>query len=244
MTVQLFLKELFTRMQSKNPKFSLRSFARKLDTDPSSISKILRGHRVPTPETAEKWISKLNLTEAEANILRRATTEANFFNPLEPAFFESIYSWVHPILLECLRLPDHALKLQKLVSFFKMSLSEIQQTISIMEEKKILFKSYPEGGFSTGNMTTVHIPYTTELRRSVQRRYLELAIEALEEVEFEKRDHSTLTVAIHTDDLPAIKTILKEARHKIHNLSENRRGQVNAVYNVSNALYPVHKDLA
>lgn len=244
MTVQLVMKNLFARMQSKNPKFSLRSFARKLDTDPSSISKVLRGHRVPSPETAEKWIAKLNLAEDEANILRRATQKSNAFNPLEPTFFESIYSWVHPILLECLRLPDHAIKLQKLVPFFKMSSDEIQRTVGILEERKILYKIYPEGGFSTANMTTVHIPYTTELRRDLQKRYLELAIEALEEVEFEKRDHSTLTVAIHTDDLPAIKTILKDARHKINRLSENRRGQVNAVYNVSNALYPVHKELA
>lgn len=240
MTVKSFMQQQLKRRQEKNAKFSLRSFARLLETDPSSLSKILNGLRIPSEETVEKWVEKMKLTEDEASELRRLALHSNTFNPLNHEFFESTYSWAHPILLEALKLPNAHRNLPKLASFLNMSPEELNKTIEFLESHKILQKNQNAPGYTPTNLTTVHIPYTSELRRGLQKKYLEMAHNALENVPLEKRDNSTLTVAIHTDDLPAIKDIIREARHKINRLAEKRRNQLNAVYNFSSALYPVN----
>lgn len=243
MTVQQFMQIQLKKRQEKNPKFSLRSFARLLKTDPSSLSKVLNGLRIPSEETVEKWIDCMKLSLEETEQLKGVVNGANSFNPLNSEFFESTYSWVHPILLETLKLPNAARNLPALADLFGMSEEQIKKTIEYLEDHKILHKNADSGNYLPSNLTTVTIPYTTELRRGLQKKYLEMAQKALEEVPLEKRDNSTLTVAIHTDDIPAIKDIIREARHRIHRLAEKRRHQLNAVYNFSSALYPVREEV-
>lgn len=231
------------KRQEKNPKFSLRSFARLLRTDPSSLSKILNGLRVPSDETVEKWVDCLKLSPEETEALKNAVVETNSFNPLNAEFFESTYSWVHPILLEALKLPNTARNLPMLAELFGMPEETIAQTIAFLESREMLHKNPNGPGYTPSNLTTVQIPYTTELRRNLQKKYLEMAQKALDEVPMEKRDNSTLTVAIHTDDIPAMKDIIREARLKIHRLAEKRKHQLNAVYNFSSAFYPVKEEI-
>ncbi|WP_374001319.1 TIGR02147 family protein [Bdellovibrio bacteriovorus] len=242
MTVQKFMQSQLKKRQEKNPKFSLRSFARLLKTDPSSLSKILNGLRIPSDETVEKWVDCLKLSSEETAELKNAITETHSFNPLNADFFESTYSWVHPILLETLKLPNAPRNLPLLAELFGMSVEKIEQTISFLENHQILHKNPHGPGYTTSNLTTVQIPYTSDLRRNLQKKYLEMAQKALEEVPLEKRDNSTLTVAIHTDDIPAMKDIIREARLKIHRLAEKRKHQLNAVYNFSSAFYPVNQE--
>lgn len=230
------------KRQEKNPKFSLRSFARLLKTDPSSLSKILNGLRVPADETVAKWVECMKLSPEEALALRSSVSETNSFNPMNAEFFESTYSWAHPILLEALKLPNATTKLPMLADLFGMSLPELEQTIAYLHSHQILQKNSEDAGYTPSNLTTVQIPYTTELRRNLQKKYLEMAKTAIEEVPMEKRDNSTLTVAIHTDDIPAMKEIIREARLKIHRLAEKRKNQLNAVYNFSSALYPIKEE--
>ncbi|MDG0815783.1 TIGR02147 family protein [Bdellovibrio svalbardensis] len=239
MTVQQFMQIQLLRRQEKNAKFSLRSFARLLETDPSSLSKVLNGLRIPSEETIEKWVSKLKLSDEEAGALRGAALNANAFNPLSCEFFESTYSWVHPILLESMKLPNSLNRITHLAKYFGMTPEQLQQTIEFLAQNKILYKNPQGQGYLPTNLTTIPIPYTTNLRRNLQKKYLQLALNAVEEVPFEKRDNSTLTVAVHSDDLPAIRDIIREAQNKINKLSEKRKDQVNTVYNFSSALYPV-----
>lgn len=239
MTVQKFMQQQLKQRQSKNSKFSLRAFARLVQTDASSLSKILNGTRIPSSKTIYVWIDRLKLTDEEAVQLLRAASDANTFNPLSSDFFESTYSWVHPILLEAAKLPDFSDKVSTLAGTFGMTEEQITQTVDYLVENKILSKNSKENTYTPTNLTTVPIPYTTELRRNLQKKYLDLAHKAVEEVPFEKRDNRTLTVAIHSEDLPAIREIIHEAQSKINKLSERRRSQVNTVYNFSSALYPI-----
>jgi uncharacterized protein (TIGR02147 family) len=197
---------------------------------------------VPSEKTVEKWVECLKLTPQEADVLKAAVLEANSFNPLNPDFFESTYSWAHPILLEALKLPNISQNLHSLSELLHMTPDQLEQTITYLKTHQVLQKNPQGPGYTPSNLTTVQIPYTTELRRNLQKKYLEMAQKAIENVPMEKRDNSTLTVAIHTDDIPAMKDIIREARLKIHRLSEKRKSQLNAVYNFSSALYPVKEE--
>lgn len=60
-----FLRTSFAACGSKDSDFSLRAFARLLDTDPGEISRVLSGKRHPTLESAHHIAQKLNLSQEE-----------------------------------------------------------------------------------------------------------------------------------------------------------------------------------
>lgn len=67
------LNEEFRHRRRKNARYSLRAFARDLETDHSSVSKILRGEREPSSELIERLAAKLGLGPAECAAYRAAS---------------------------------------------------------------------------------------------------------------------------------------------------------------------------
>jgi transcriptional regulator with XRE-family HTH domain len=62
------LDQEFSRRQARNPRYSLRGFARLLGTDHSTLSQILRGARRPPVSQIRTWAEKLGITREEAAI--------------------------------------------------------------------------------------------------------------------------------------------------------------------------------
>jgi len=61
MDIQTFLHEQYNLRRNYHPRFSVRAFARLLETDPSSLVKVMKGHRHPKPETLNKWLKNLHV---------------------------------------------------------------------------------------------------------------------------------------------------------------------------------------
>jgi transcriptional regulator with XRE-family HTH domain len=60
-----FLQDELEKRCKKNPRFSLRAFARTLDVEPSALSKILHGKRSLTPKMLLRMASQLGLPDNE-----------------------------------------------------------------------------------------------------------------------------------------------------------------------------------
>ncbi|MEP7367783.1 MAG: VOC family protein [Acidobacteriota bacterium] len=67
------LREEFRHRRCKNSRYSLRAFARDLETDHSSVSKILRGEREPSEELVDRLAVRLGLGAAERLAYRAAS---------------------------------------------------------------------------------------------------------------------------------------------------------------------------
>lgn len=61
------LNDAFETSKEKNPFFSLRAFARKIELSPSAVSEIISGKRKVTRKVVVKVLKNLNLSEKEAN---------------------------------------------------------------------------------------------------------------------------------------------------------------------------------
>lgn len=64
------LERKFNELKKKNPAFSLRGFAKKIDIDHTTLSRILRSERQMTALVAEKLIKQLVLNCQEAEYVR------------------------------------------------------------------------------------------------------------------------------------------------------------------------------
>ena len=69
LALQKRLNEAFSETQLKNPAFSLRAFARKLDLSPSALSEILKGKRRVSKKLAQRVVTNLCLAQSEAQSL-------------------------------------------------------------------------------------------------------------------------------------------------------------------------------
>ncbi len=69
-----FLQDELEKRCKKNPRFSLRAFARTLEVEPSALSKILHGKRALTPKMLMRMASHLGLPEQD---IERFTSKQN-----------------------------------------------------------------------------------------------------------------------------------------------------------------------
>lgn len=62
-----FLSDELARRKARNPRYSLRAFAKHLDLDPSAFSRILKSKQVPTLQKCVEIVQKLQLSKVDAH---------------------------------------------------------------------------------------------------------------------------------------------------------------------------------
>jgi len=82
--IKNYLSEYFFKVQSKNPRFSLRAFAQKLGVSSSSLSEILRSKRKLSKSKALTFAKILRLPEKQVQILTEAFDKAGSLERLKP----------------------------------------------------------------------------------------------------------------------------------------------------------------
>ena len=105
----------------------------------------------------------------------------------------------------------------------------------------------PKGNWkdiSSGFTTNIEEGLTSSASKKFQEQVLEKALSALHNVPLAKRDHTSVTVAINTKDLPEAKKLLKEFRRSFNSfLSRDGKSRPDEVYNLSLAFYPISQTI-
>lgn len=246
---RLFLQQELVRRCRENRNYSLRAFARHLSLEPSFLSKLLRGERNITLENFRKLADRLLLDPEEykqfsqtieQKSLRRGSKGKSDFplNELSSDQFQVIAEWYHYAILELLSVKSFQPNVRWIARALDVSPAEISAALERLERVGLLEKTETGWANSKGSNTTTGNPFTTVAFRKLQRSILEKAIVALETVPMEKRDQSSITMAIDTSKLPeAKKRIQKFRRELMHFLQSD--GEPDEVYHLSISLYPV-----
>lgn len=219
-----------------------------LKMDSTSLSRIMKGQRWPSEETAEKILLSLGYASKEASLILAdhmalnslAKKPGHFPVPFDNQIFETVFNSYHVLILEGLRLnssnnrakqKDLRMQLQLSEEQFKKIIEDLLAAGAIRREGSAIEVVYR-------NKSTVPLPFTTQKRRHIQKDFLRMATDAIDKVPFEGRDNATLTICLRRKDLEQAKQILKEARKKINSLSEKNQDH-DIVYNLCTAIYPV-----
>ncbi len=250
MNVQTFLNNEFKKRKHKNARFSLRSFARLLEIDATTLGRILKGQGLPSRESVERFASKLRLSQEEQRELivafqaskeeQKKEQKSKSFSPIDDGVFEDYFEWYYPIILEALRAPTTRAKLSILLDKYQVSKQALDEALNHLVNLNLIKlnaeNEYVKAGFGS---TTVHIPTTSAKRKEIQKKYLELAIKAIDEVPFNQRENTTLTVALNKEEMHKISQIMQAARARIGRLSEKKKDKCDSVYNITMAIYPI-----
>ena len=253
--VQKLLRRKLNELQARNPAFSVRAFAARLKLQPSATNEILKGERRVSRKLAERLASALHLDPSErAELLghfpadRKRKTLRQMFGTLPSSEdretlrltsdqFSVISDWVHFAVLNLVKIPDHPRTPARMAERLGVSETKIQGAIERLVRLDLLSGDEVNGWKRT--YSRINTPDDV-LDLSVQKSHLtdmELARESLLRDPIDRRDFSSLMVAIDPELLPRAKEILRRAQDEIAELATQK--PATEVYRLTNYFFPL-----
>lgn len=255
----LLLRELARRIE-KNPRYSLRAFARAVQVDPGNFSRFLAGKAFLSSSKVNNLLTHLNLNPEEKDLfLRSIMDEQNKRKLLEPnlRFYKSkiqdritssldvdlfnvIGNWYYPAILELTFVDNFDSSPKWIAKQLDISEAEAASAVDRLLGLKLL--KYKDGRLvKTDNAitNTKDRQVTTSALRRLQKQILEKAIVALEEVPIEDRNQVSMTMAIDPEKIPMAKQIIGDFVNQLCAAISN--GPNRRVYQLSTSFYPLQK---
>ncbi len=134
-------RKFFEIKQEKNPRYSLRAFAKSLDIEASNLSEILSGKRALTLFVAEKIVTHLDCSQERAKELLQAfTTEfesakktrktvTNSELHMAEESFHQISSWYHMAILTFFETPHYDGTAKSIADYFRLPLKTVEEAL-------------------------------------------------------------------------------------------------------------------
>ena len=219
------LQQEFTRLQTRNPGFSLRAFARRLDLAPSLLSEILRGKSRVTRKTGEKVLMHIGqgpdqiqhlISELRPRIDRaRAREKSNpvrHYSTLNMDQFHLISEWEHFAVFSLAATAGFAGEPMAIGKTLGIPTRKARTVLERLLAMGLLSRSVD--GHVTATCpdirTTSDIPNIYIRRAHLEN--LELARRSMNEDALDETDYSVLTLAIDPDKIPEAKKRIREFR--------------------------------
>ncbi len=236
-----YVRNKFNSMKEKNPRFSLRALAAKLELDPSSLSKVFTGKKSLSHETRVACLKKLGATKKEIDaILSEGLNEPLSHTIIPEDIFEVLGNWRYFAVLEYLRIVNDEKEIfPHLKKKLDLARSEAQVILDTLT--RIGFIALTDGTYDIlkpNNSWSVAGGDTSLLRRNMQKDILERSIEALEAIPMNEREHGSLLVAIDKKRLPEFKERLRRIRLELSDYLQSSP-ECDEVYQFQMSFYPV-----
>lgn len=222
------ISEEFEARCARNPRYSLRAFARFLEIDPPALSKILNGQRGLSPKSALAIADRLSLggprrqlfvDSAEALHGRsRASRDLarqrlrNFETPftrLGEDTLEVLRDWHHFAILELVGMPSFRGGIPEIAEQLGLSPAEAAASVERLVRVKCL--EMRDGTYvSREPFTWGPDGITSETLCDFHRGFLDRARHSLTAEDSERRDHSTLILAVDEARLPQMRAFIRK----------------------------------
>jgi uncharacterized protein (TIGR02147 family) len=234
-----YLKNDLSERCRKNPKYSLRAYARCLDIDSSTLSGIMSRKRPLSLKVARRIIVNLegdSPTFLEGLLLKEGAPEARPYRALAEDEFELISDWQHFAVHSALQLSAGEASAKSIAKRFGVAHPIIAEILERLERLKLAKRN---GNYwvatQTGITTTSDIPNAA--LRKANRQCIERALLAQENCKVEDRDITGITMAISKRKLPEAKARIKKFRREMAELLES--GHRDEVYRLNVQLFPL-----
>jgi len=246
---RLLLQNELIRRSRNNPRYSLRAFARSLEYDVSSLSKILSGKRPIGRKLISRFGGRLGLPPDVIQSYRRSLSRResdlelendDTYQNLSLDAFQIIADWYHYAILELMRVDSFRAHPGWIARALGISRHEVNAAVERLRRTGLL-RLDSKGRWidvSGEKTSTVGNDFSAAAFRAMQRQLLEKALDSLENVPFEKRDHSSMTMAVDVSKLPEARERIRRFRRDLaRRLS--RGSCKHEVYNLSIAFFPL-----
>jgi uncharacterized protein (TIGR02147 family) len=194
-----------------------------------------------------KEISRYKILTREKNLgisLESTSSSLDEFQQITLDSYAIISDWYHYAILELIRVRDFQPNIAWVAK--SLGITKSEANIAVERLKRVGLLEITEKGqwkdqTAEGKATNIHGDFTSGAARKLQKQVLEMSLRALEEMpSTELRNHTSLTLAVHPEDLPLAKEKIKNFRRELAELLESNKNPTE-VYHVNVSLYPVTK---
>lgn len=237
------LREKLSSAQQKNRRFSLRSFAKRLEVSPATLSRLFRGDRKLSLETARQIGHRLGLSPTEMVLFL-----SDFDPSSRPAFathaldheqFSLIADWYHYALLALSETTDFRCEIDWICSRLGLERQTVIDAVRRLHSLGLVeIGKNGELRRTKRNLQASDDVVNPALRRA-HRQNLELAATSLENDPLEARDFTFMNMAIDVSKLPEAKEKIRRFREEMCHLLENENQS--EVYRLCIQLFPLSK---
>ncbi len=257
-TYQHIIKEELARRCERNPRYSIRAFAKALQIDVGALSRVLAGKQIPSHKLAQKLIEALELEPEKSDVFVSSISETQghrhlrrtspFFKKLQSKsvpqdlsidLYRVIADWYHVAILELTFVEDFESTPRWISKNLGIGQTEARLAIERLLNLGLLATKNGRLIKTTEQLSTADKHLTTPALKKNQRQFLERAMVSLEEDPIEERSITSMTMAIDPAKLNEAKKMIREFNQTLCQFLES--GKQKRVYNLGVALCPVQK---
>jgi uncharacterized protein (TIGR02147 family) len=251
LAIQTLLRENLLLAQSRNPKYSLRSFSRKIDIHFGALSSIMNGKRNVSKELAEKITRKLLIDPQKRNEILSLFPEKRKYRTLaekeaapEPKFleieaseFRLIAEWEHYAVLSLVRTKNFKNNPEFVAERLGITVNRASEVIDRLLTLGFLKKS-PKGSLIRieANLRSSDDTVSMSVRKSHEEN-LELAKESLHRDSIHQRDFTSLTMPTDPAKMSKVKEMIRKFQDDLSDMLEG--GEQTEVYRLAIQFFPL-----
>jgi cyanate lyase/DNA-binding transcriptional regulator YhcF (GntR family) len=236
-----YLSDVFLERLKKNPKYSIRAFARSIEIDQSLLSKYLNRKRNLSEQSIRKIGQKLGLDDQTVSkflpFKTRLDQESRFKNLSEDTF-EIMAQWHYFALMELTEIED-VKSVKDMSDRLGMDLETVIESLKKLQYVGLLDEDENGKWFQTEkDLSWANTTSTSEARRIYQKRILLKAVQAIDEVGIDERDNTSIVLACDKKLLPVIRQEFAQFRSKLNQYVQDN-GNYTDVFQLCMAFYPL-----
>jgi uncharacterized protein (TIGR02147 family) len=260
LAVQKLLRRKLAELQSRNNAYSVRAFANRLGIQPAATNEILKGERRVSRKMAERFAAKLHLDPSErVELLTHFPERARSAHRLPETSlgdaklaaqkevlrlssdqFSVISDWIHFAILNLVKTKNA--KSDPAWMAERLNLTEVKVAAAIERLERLgLLEKDSQGKWKR---TYARVNTTDDvISVSVQKSHLndlDLARQSILQDPIDRRDFSSMTIAISPALLTKAKEIMRRAQDEIVALTSE--SDPTEVYRVTNYLFPLTRE--
>lgn len=239
-TLEILTREYEKRRQ-RNPRYSMRSFAKALGLSSGRLSELINGRRNISVTTAKRIGEKLQLSKSEINdwcknLVHLRRTRFLDVKKVNPDDYEVLSNWWYFSILALSQTDDFKADPIWISKRLNIPKDKAETAFNHLIQSKFIIPTR-EGKFQ---LSSPNFSSTTELIskaiREGHRQRMTMALDALENTPIEDRDITSIVFAVNKDRLSQAKKMIETFRRQIADYLEE--GEKSEVYHFCVQLYP------
>lgn len=247
-TIKDYLKaELESRIE-KNPRYSLRAFARALDVHPAELSLVLRGERTLSYNSCQKVMNNLVLSPSQCRHfleilqneklgLQLSTQDESTLGTLQVEKFSKVSKWYHFAILNLVETKNF----QWTPSFIsrRLGISTIEAGLAMQDLVAEGLVNLTDSKTKKRNLEVVRVQtkFPSSVIRQYHEQHIKKSLTALQEIPAAQREYQSVGISISISDLPKIKSFIDKFTDEFLEMFHNPDG--NEIYQLQMCFFPL-----
>ncbi len=252
--LQTLLQQGYLDAKSKNPGYSLRAFARRLGLNSGAVSSIINGKRRVSKKMAARILERLGLAldvrrkvleslefeRTGVNVSKLQGVQRSEYLQIAGEQFHLISEWQHFAILSLIRTRDFKSEPKWIAKRLGISLTLAKRSLQRLELLGFIVDQDGRWVRGAPKYSTTDGVADGAIRRAFEQD-LQLSVESLHRDPVEKRDFTTITMAVDPRSMAKVKERVRVFQDEVAAIMES--GELTEVYKLTVGVFPVGKSV-